>query len=192
MGRSIGCILLLAVVAWLGLEVWTWLAISQGLNRAFASDIGSGGYLLTSGWIVITLIIGIKLARFHISRVMVGLMNGTAGRHVLGAAGGVLLALPGFLSDIPGILLLLPPIQALLGTLGAAILASVVKRSMGKLFGGGGFSGGGAGGFPGGSPGGGAGPGIPGPFPGMKPLTPDDKARFNKPGKTYDTTVEKD
>lgn len=187
MGRGIGCIFLLAVIAWLGLEVWTWLALSQWLNRTFASDIGSGGYLLTTGWIVLGLVIGIKLARFHISRVMVGLMNGTAGRHVLGATGAIFLALPGFLSDIPGILLLLPPVQAVLGKLGAAILASVVKRSIGKMFGGGG-----GGGFPGGFPGGGKGPGIPGPFPGMQPMKPDDRARFNKPSKTYDTTVEKD
>lgn len=180
MGRSIGCLLLFAVVAWLGLEVWTWLAISRWLNHTYESSIGSGGYLLTLGWIVVSLVVGIKLARWHLSRVMVGLMNGTAGRHILGVIGAVLLALPGFLSDIPGILLLLPPVQALLGKLGAALMASVVKRSMGKMFGGG-FPGGGA-----------AGGGFPGMFPGMKPMTPDDRARFNKPGKTYDTTVEKD
>ncbi len=186
MGRRIGCLLLLAVLAWLGLEVWTWLALSRWLNHTYETSIGSGGYLITTGWIVVSLVVGIKLTRWHLSRVMAGLMSGTAGRHILGAVGAVLLALPGFLSDVPGLLLLLPPVQSLLGRLGAALLASVVKRSMGKMFGGG-FPGG----FPGGKPGGAA--GFPsGPFPGMKPMTPDDRARFNKPGKTYDASVEKD
>ncbi len=179
MGRGLGCLLVLAVIAWLGLEVIAWLLLSRLLNHLFETSIGSGGYLLTIGWMVLSLVVGIKLARYHISRVMGGLMNGTAGRHVLGAAGAILLALPGFISDVPGLLLLLPPVQTMLSRMGAAILASVVKRSMGKLFGGG---------FPGAQ----LGAGSSGPFPGMKPMTPDDRARFGKPGKTYDATVEKD
>ena len=181
MARGLGCLLLLLVVAWLGLEVLAYIGVSRFLNTHFESTIGSGGYLIVLLWMVGSLVIAIKLGRWHVAKVAPGILNGTAGKHVVGALGAILLGLPGLLSDVPGILLLLPPVQSLLGKLGTAVMAVIVKRSMGKMMGAG-FPGGGfpGGGFPGGA------------FPGMKPLTPDDKARFGKPGKTYNTTIEKD
>ena len=185
MGRGLGCLFFFFVVAWLGVEVLAYIGASRYLNTHFESTVGSGGYLIVLVWMVLSLIIAVKIGRWHLAQVMPGVLKGTAGRHVVGVLGAILLGLPGLLSDIPGLLLLLPPVQSLLGKLGAAVMAVIVKRSMGKMMGGGlpggGFAGGFAGGFPGGSP-----------FPGMKPLMPDDKARFGKPGKTYDTTVEKD
>lgn len=176
MARGLGCLLLLIVVAWLGLEILAYISVSRFLNAHWESTIGSGGYLIVFLWMVASLVIAIKLGRWHVAKVAPGILNGTAGKHVVGVLGAILLGLPGLLSDVPGILLLLPPVQSLFGKLGSAIMAVVVKRSLGKMMGAG-LSGGA---FPGGA------------FPGMKPLKPDDKARFAKPGKTYDTTIEKD
>lgn len=189
MGRRIGCLVLLLLIAWLGLEVFAYIGVSRFLNHHFERYVGSGGYILVLAWIGLSLVVGYKVGRWHVARVMPGLLKGTAGGHVVGVLGAILIGLPGLLSDIPGIILLLPPVQSLFSKLGAAVMASVVKRSMGKMFGGG---------IPGGLP-----PGFSGsPFPGMKAMTPDDKALFGKasqgkvphgkPGKTYDTTVEKD
>lgn len=182
MARGLGCLLLLFIVAWLCLEVLAYIGVSRLINSSFESTVGSGGYLIVIAWMVLSLVIAIKLGRWHVAKVAPGILNGTAGKHVVGALGAILLGLPGLLSDVPGILLLLPPVQSLLGKLGTAVMAVIVKRSMGKMIGGG---------FPGGFPNVGF-PGGASPFPGMKPLTPDDKARFPKPGKTYDTTIEKE
>ncbi len=190
--RGLGCLLLLAVIAVIGVEVIVFYEASRWLNRTFESAIGSGGWLICLIWTIAALMVGIRLGRYHVSRIMVGMLNGTAGRHLVGLIGAVLLGLPGLLTDIPGILLLLPPIQIWLGRLGAKVMASVVKRTMGKMMGGG-FPGM-AGGFPGmggGFPGMGAG-GFPGRFPGMQPMKPDDRTRFPKPGKTYDTTADRE
>jgi UPF0716 protein FxsA len=178
MARGLGCLFVFVVLGWLALEVWAYVAASRFLNTHFESSVGSGGYLIVLLWIGLSLVVAIKLGRWHLSKVMPGVLNGTAGRHVVGVLGAILLGLPGLLSDLPGLLLLLPPVQSLLGKLGAAVMAVIVKRSMGKMMGGG-FAGGNP--FAGGSP-----------FPGMRPLMPDEKARFGKGGKTYDTTVEKD
>jgi UPF0716 family protein affecting phage T7 exclusion len=193
MARGLGCLFFFVVLGWLALEVWTYVAASRFLNTHFEATVGSGGYLIVLLWIALSLVVAIKLGRWHLTKVMPGVLNGSAGRHVVGVLGAVLLGLPGLLSDIPGLLLLLPPVQSLLGKLGAAVMAVIVKRSMGKMMGGG-FPGGGfpGGGFPGGSfPGGNPFAGG-NPFPGMRPLMPDEKARFGKGGKTYETTVEKD
>ena len=188
MGRGLGCLFFFVVLGWLALEVWTYVAASRFLNTHFEATVGSGGYLIVLLWIALSLVVAIKLGRWHLTKVMPGVLNGSAGRHVVGVLGAVLLGLPGLLSDIPGLLLLLPPVQSLLGKLGAAVMAVIVKRSMGKMMGGG-FPGGGfpGGSFPGGNPFAGG-----SPFPGMRPLMPDEKARFGKGGKTYETTVEKD
>ncbi len=175
MGRNLGCLFFFVVLAWLGVEVLAYIGASRFLNSHFETTVGSGGYLIVLAWMVVSLILAVKIGRWHLAQVMPGVLKGTAGRHVVGVLGAILLGLPGLLSDIPGLLLLLPPVQALLGKLGATVMSVIVKRSMGKMMAG--F----AGGFPGGSP-----------FPGMKPLMPDDKARFGKSGKTYDTTAEKD
>jgi hypothetical protein len=118
------------------------------------------------------------------------MLDGTIGRRLIGIIGGILLAFPGFVSDVPGLLFSLPPVQILLGRLGAAIAASVAKRTIGGMFRG-------AGGFPGsGFPGGGM-PGIPpGMFPkGFPGLKPDDSLPFGRPPggapKTYDVEPEK-
>lgn len=187
MGKGIGCVALLALAAWMGVELIVYYQVIVWMNRHWESAIGSGGWILCLGWTVVALIAGFKIGRWHAARIMGGLLNGTAGRHVLGLIGAVLLAIPGLLSDIPGLLLLLPPIQRLFGRVGAAVVSSVVKRTMGKMMGGaaGGMSGLGGMQFPGG--------GFPGgPFPGMKPMTPDDRARFPKPAKTIDVAPEKD
>lgn len=185
MGRGIGCLFILLVIAWLGVEVLAYVGASRFINTHFESTVGSGGYFIVAVWIIISLVLAIRIGRWHASQIMPGVLKGTAGRHVVGVIGAILLGLPGLLSDIPGLLLLLPPVQSLFGKLGGAVMAVMVKRTMGKMAGG---MGGLGGGFPGG-----AFPG--GPFPGMQPLKPDDKARFGKPGKpgkTYDTTVEKE
>ena len=193
MVRGLGCLLLMFVMVWLGLEVLAYIGVSRFLNSHFEKSVGSGGYLIVFLWMIVSLVIAIKLGRWHVAKVAPGILNGTAGKHVVGVLGAILLGLPGLLSDVPGILLLLPPVQSLLGKLGSAVMAVVVKRSMGKMMGGAfpgrAFPGGGfpAGGFPGGIF-----PSKASPFPGMKPLVPDDKVRLGKPGKTYDTTIEKD
>ena len=193
MVRGLGCLLLMFVMVWLGLEVLAYIGVSRFLNSHFEKTVGSGGYLIVFLWMIVSLVIAIKLGRWHVAKVAPGILNGTAGKHVVGVLGAILLGLPGLLSDVPGILLLLPPVQSLLGKLGSAVMAVVVKRSMGKMMGGA-FPGGGfpAGGFPAGGFPGGIFPNKARPFPGMKPLMPDDKVRLGKPGKTYDTTIEKD
>ncbi len=191
--RTFGCLALLGLVGWLTLEVWAWLALSQQLNSHFEAQIGSGGYLLTIGWMILMFFLGVRFTKHHAGRIMAGLLTGQAGRHILGAIGGVLLALPGFISDIPGILLLLPPVQIVLGTLGNALVAAVVKQTMGRMMGGvGGL-------FGGGMPGGGMAGGFAGMFPGMQPrsgggpaMKPDDQIIRPKRPKIIDTTVEKD
>ncbi len=186
MGRAFGCLFLLAFLAWFALEIIVFAAVSGWMNRHWETYIGSGGWFICLGWTVLTVILGIKLARWHLTRVMSGILTGTAGRHLIGVAGAVLLALPGLLSDIPGLLLLLPPVQRALGRLGGAVMASVMKRTMGKMMAGGM----GPGGF--GGMAGMAGMMGAGPFPGMQPMKPDEMARFPKRPKTIDTTVEKD
>ena len=188
MVRGLGCLVLMFVVVWLGLEVLAYIGVSRFLNSQFEKSVNSGGYLIVIVWMVVSLVIAIKLGRRHVGQVAPGILNGTAGKHVVGVLGAILLGLPGLLSDVPGILLLLPPVQSLFGKLGSAVMAVVVKRSMGKMMSGG-FP---AGGFPGAGFPGGIFPNKGSPFPGMKPLVPDDKVRLGKPGKTYDTTIEKD
>ena len=188
MGKGLGCLALLALVAWIGVELIVFYEATVWMNRHWESAIGSGGWIICVVWTVAALVVGIKLGKWHAARIMGGLLNGTAGRHVLGLIGAALLAIPGLISDVFGVLLLLPVVQRLFSKVGAAVVAAVVKRTMGKMMGGGGMAGfGGMGGmqFPGG--------GFPGgPFPGMKPMTPDDRARFPKPAKTIDVAPEKD
>ena len=190
--RTFGCLALLGLVGWLTLEVWAWLALSQYLNQHFEAQIGSGGYLLTIGWMIVMFFIGVRFTKYHAARIMGGLLTGQAGRHILGAVGGVLVALPGFLSDLPGFLLLLPPVQMVLGTLGNALVAAVVKQTMGRMMGG-------AGGLFGGMQAGGMMGGLGGMFPGMQPrsgsgpaMKPDDQFVRPKRPKIIETTVEKD
>lgn len=188
MSKGLGCLVLLALVAWIGVEVIVFYEASVWMNRHWESAIGSGGWILCVVWTVVAIIIGVKLGKWHAARIMGGVLNGTAGRHVLGLIGAVLVAVPGLISDVFGVVLLLPPVQRVFSRFGALVVAAVVKRTMGKMMGGGGMAGfGGMGGmqFPGG--------GFPGgPFPGMKPMTPDDRARFPKPAKTIDVAPEKD
>lgn len=187
MMRGLGCLFFLFVIAWLGVEGIVLYETAVWMNHHWESAIGTGGWIICVGWTIAALLIGIKLGRWHLARIMSGLLNGTAGKHVIGLGGAVLLAIPGLLSDIPGILMLLPPVQILLGRLGKAVVAVIIKRTMGKMMGG--MAAGMAGGFPGGFPGM---PGGGGPFPGMRPMSPDERAQFPKQIKTIDTTAEKD
>lgn len=181
-----GCLALLLVIAALSVELWVVL-----LAIGWTKDIL--GPLLA---VAATSILGAVVIRRHVAGLPKSMLDGTIGRRLIGIIGGILLAFPGFVSDVPGLLLILPPVQMLLGRLGAAIAASVAKRTMSRMFGGGvmpgGFPGGG---FPGGFPGSGMPGGIPpGMFPkGFPGLTPDERLPFGKPGaapKTYDVKPE--
>ena len=172
--KALGCLGLLAVLSWLCLEAWAYMFTARLLNAHFAESIGSGGWWIPAVWIVAMAIVGGRIVKYHVAQVIPALLAGKAGRHVVGALGGVLIAIPGLISDIPGLLLLLPPVQTALGSLGNALVASVVKRSMGKMFGGASPFGGGA-----------------SPFPGMRPRA-DDQATFPRRGKVIDTVAEKD
>lgn len=173
---KLGCLALLLLGGWLCLEVWAFLLIAELVGqRWFGSTLSAvlpvGLALLALSWL------GVKAAKLHISRMMAGLLTGTAGRHAVGCLGGVLVAIPGPILKLPGALLLLPPVQRLLGGMGQLVMAAVVRRQMGKMF---------PPGFP--MP-----PGGAGPFPGMAPFAgfkPDDRVRRGAP-KTIDTTAER-
>ena len=174
-------VLLLVVIAagltWLALEVLTFVYASRGLGHLIYQDPASG-YVPAALLIVVTLIVGIKIAKQSITQIMPSFLTGGAGRHVMAALGGVLLAIPGFLTDVPGVLLLLPPVQRGLGNLGQKILAAVVQRQMKTMFGGKA----GANPFAGGMP-------FPGgPFPGMAPRVDESIRRAPK---TYTVNPEK-
>ena len=180
-----GCLAILLVIAALAVELWAVLFVI-GLTKDIL------GPLLA---VAATSILGAVMIRRHVAGLPKSMLDGTIGRRLIGIIGGILLAFPGFVSDVPGLLLILPPVQMLFGRLGAAIAASVAKRTMSKMFGGGmpgGFPGGG---FPGGFPGSGKPGGIPpGMFPkGFPKLTPDERLSFGKSGaapKTYDVKPE--
>lgn len=179
--KALGCFGLLALLSWLALETYVYLLVAGYLNTHHGASLGTAGWWLPMLWILAALVVGIKLAKRHVTQIVAGILTGTAGRHVVGALGAVLLAIPGLLTDLPGLLLLLPPVQIGLGKLGNKIVSSIVKQVMGRMMGGGG----GLGGFP--FPGG---FGAKSPFPGMMPKA-DDRIPFKKPGKIIDTTVER-
>ena len=80
MGRRIGCLVLLLLIAWLGLEVLAYIGVSRFLNHHFERYVGSGGYIIVLGWIVVSLVVALKVGRWHVARVMPGLLKGTCGR----------------------------------------------------------------------------------------------------------------
>lgn len=178
MKGRIGCLLALAVIGALSVELWFMLTLFE--VRWVRDRLGAFGVIL--GIIVISWI-GVQIAMFHGRRIMAEFLTGGAGKRLVGLIGGVLLAFPGYLSDAVGLLLLLPPVQVLFGRVANLVVAAMARNAMKGMMGGKGFPGGGFPGFPGGFPGGG------GPFPGMKP---DDKGFFPRPTKTIDTTVDKD
>lgn len=176
----LGCLLLVAVAAWLSLECWVFLLAAQAIGQAWFGS-GLAGILPLLVVVVLCIFIGVRTAKRNASRIVAGLLQGTAGRHAVAALGGVLLAIPGIILKLPALLLLLPPIQRLLGGLGQLVLAAVVRRQMGRMFGGAMP----VAGFPGGMP-----------FPGMAPVpsTPDERrpfARAARTPKTIDTTAER-
>jgi len=175
-------VVILAGLTWLALEVLTYVYVSRGLGQLIYHD-PSSGYVPAALLIVVALIAGIKIAKTSITQIMPSFLAGGAGRHVMAALGGVLLAIPGFITDIPGLLLLLPPVQRGLGSLGQKILAAVVQRQMKTMFGGKAGTNPFAGGMP--FPGGGF-PG--GPFPGMAPRVDESIRRAPK---TYTVNPEK-
>jgi UPF0716 family protein affecting phage T7 exclusion len=199
MGR-IGCLGVLLVLALLSLEVYVYLVVSHRI----------GDYLIPIIVMIVLGFVGFRLVRKSVAILPMTLLTGGSGRLLVRIIAGGLLIFPGLVTDALGLLLLIPGVSHLFSKLGDKILASVLKRSMGKMFAGqaggfgafGGMAGmGGFGGFP--PPGGGGGPGIPG-FPGFggqpqtPKLTPDERAQFPrapkppKPPKTYDTTAEKE
>jgi UPF0716 family protein affecting phage T7 exclusion len=160
----IGCLILLLLIGALCLEVYVYLCVARWLHDY-------GGPLMV---IFALSIVGVVVVQRSLAKLPQAAMTGGAGRVMVRAIGGMLLAFPGLASDALGLLLVLPGPNHLLGKLGDKIVASLMKRSMQRMFGG---------------KGGAMGPGFPfpGPFPGMKP---DDRRQF--PPKTYDTTAEKD
>lgn len=172
----LGCLLLVAVAAWLSLECWVFLLVAQAMGKAWFGS-GVSGILPLLAAVVLCTYLGVVIAKRNAARIVSGLLQGTAGRHAVAALGGVLLAIPGVILKIPALLLLLPPVQRLLGGLGQLVLAAVVRRQMGKMFGGG-LAGGGM------------------PFPGMAPFpgAPDERRPFPRAArapKTIDTTAER-
>jgi UPF0716 family protein affecting phage T7 exclusion len=181
-GRA-GCLLLLLVLGALCVELWAVLSLA----RIRWVDDRFGAFGLVLGIVAISYI-GVRIAIYQGKRIPLEFMSGGAGRRLVGALGGVLLAFPGYLSDALGILLLLPPIQLLLAKGANTLAMAMARHAMKGMAGGGkGFPGFPGGGFPGGGFPGGPFPG--GPFPGMKP---DDRRAFPRPTKTIDTTTEKD
>ncbi len=201
MGR-IGCLFALLVIAVLAGETWVYLWVSHDMAIRFT---GETEYILPLLVIFAGMYAGWRLVKYHVSRIPMAFMQGHAGRHVVGVLAGVLLLIPGLATDMVGLVLLLPPVGALGNRLGNRVMASIARQTLGRMMaGGGGFPG-----FPGGAPN----AGLSG-FPGMSPrgfpgLTPDDQRSFplpkspspksplpgtfpGNPGKTYDTTVDKE
>jgi UPF0716 family protein affecting phage T7 exclusion len=174
--RKFGCLSILLVIAFLCLEVWVVQLVILRVHDVL------GPILL----VVATSIVGVKILQYQLKRLPQAIVGGNLGRRLVGVIGAVFIIVPGFISDALGLLLLLPPVQALLAGVGTVIGASLAKRTMGRMFGGGMFP-------PGGAPGGF--PGFPGGFPqgGFPALKPDDQLPFGRPGpKTYDVKPEKD
>jgi UPF0716 protein FxsA len=177
MMRAIGCLGLVAVLGFLAVEIWFFWLMSGWTSHLVWNE--NGHDVLTCFFLMaVLMLVGWRLAAWHIRQIPMAFLAGKAGRHFIGALGGVLLVLPGFLTDAVGVLLLLPPIQIGFSALGNRLLGSVARVAMQRMMGGR---------MPGGMP------GMPG-FPGG--LKPDDILRFpgmQKRGgpKTYDTTVEK-
>ncbi len=202
--RALGFLILFGLLCFVVAEVVLLIVAGGWVNRTFEAQIGSGGWLVILLWLVAAGFIGVRLAKWHGTKIPAAFFAGNAGKHVIGAVGGVLLAVPGLMTDVIGLILLLPPVQTAFSKLGSAILSVVIKRVIGRFMGGGAGGLGGLGGLAGmmggmggGMTGGKAGGGNPGgnpfggfPFPDMKP---DDRVTLGgkKPGKTYDTTAEK-
>lgn len=168
--RKVGCLGLILLFGLLMAELWLYLELSERIDD----------YLIPILAIIVAMVVGAKVLHSAIRMLPTVVLSGGAGRVVMRAVGGGLLLFPGLGTDVIGLLLVLPGTNHLFGRMGDKILASVVKRSMGRMLGGA------AGGMR--MP-----PGFPGAFPGMKP---DDRARFGggpKSGpKTYDAKPEKD
>lgn len=171
--RKFGCLSILLVIAFLCIELYVLLEVIQRVGDVL------GPILL----VIVTSVIGVKVLQYQLKHLPQAFVSGQIGRRLVGVIGAILLIVPGFVSDVVGLLFLLPPVQGLFAGLGAVVGASVAKRAMGRMFGGGAFP---PGGFPGGFPSG----GFPGGFPGLKP---DDQLPFGRPTtKTYDVKPEKD
>ena len=166
----IGCLVFLAALGLLALEVYVYLVFAHWAHGHFESI---NGYLEPLILIVVDGVIGVRIAQRAIAQAPMAMMTGGAGRLIVRAVGGVLIAFPGLVSDVLGLLLILPGLSHVFGRLGDKIAASIMKRSLQKMFG----AAGGAK-MP---------PGMAFPFPGMKP---DD--RVGGGPKTYDTTAEVD
>ncbi len=173
--RKIGCLAILVVIGLLVVELWFFLKVCEWSHREYL------GCILA---VLVLTIVGVRLARYHLQAIAPALMQGRAGRHVIGMLGAVLLIIPGFLTGAFGLLLSLPPVQSLFAKVGNVLVAGIARKAMGGMFGGRSpFGGGFPAGFPGGLPSGGM------------DLRPDDRARFPKPpgaGKTYDAKPEKE
>jgi hypothetical protein len=192
--RALGCLGLLAMLGFLTLEGWFFWLVSGWINPLLRGGEVGHDVLTALIVIIILMFVGWRFAAWHIRQIPLSFLSGKAGRHFVGALGGVLLVVPGFLTDALGLVLLLPPVQLALSALGNRLLGSVVRVAMQRMMGGkmpGGFPGAFAGGFPGGFP-----AGLPKGFPAPGGLKPDEAFRF--PGmaprtgpKTYDTTAEK-
>ena len=193
-GGLIVVFLLLAIIAWIALEIWAYIRIARLMNDFLWPIIIQ----------VVISIIGFNRVKAHIGMIkaqapdkesfqtgmFAAFMANRAGAHVVGIIGGVLMIIPGFITDVIGLLLVLPGLNRLAGKLGNLIIGAVVRASLAKMAGGG-FPGAGfPGGFPG-FPGGGGGiPGVPkgmGRFPGF--AKPDDRRAY--PPKIIDTKPEK-
>jgi UPF0716 family protein affecting phage T7 exclusion len=158
--RKVGCLGILLLIGLFSVELWLYLVVAQHLND----------YLVPILVMIAMGIIGFKVARHHFARIAANMLSGKAGRHLVGAAGGMLMVFPGLGSDALGVLLLLPGINHLLGRFGDVVMMSMARQGLQRMFG-----------------------GKPGMMPGFPlPGRPDDRAAFPRGRKTYDTKAEKD
>lgn len=186
----LGCAGLLVLLVLAAGEAFSFIAAHRLLG-AYARDLIGGAapsdtILPILVLQVVAIVAGVLVVKSTIAALPMALMGSvlgqgaSAGRLIVRILAGILLIVPGFFLDLVALLLLLPPVQALLASKGQAVAMSLVRRQMGKMFGGG------MPGMPGGMPGAGF------PFPGMQPrspLTPD--ARLGKGGKIVDVTAER-
>jgi hypothetical protein len=195
--RALIFLAVLGALAFAALECIFFWQVSGWTSRLVWGEAGHD-VITTFAVLFILMFVGWRIAAWHIKQIPMAFFAGRAGRHFIGALGGVLLVIPGFLTDIVGLFLILPPVQMLLASLGNKLVAVLAQQAMGRMMGGkmpGGFGGmAGMGGFPG-FGGGKAAPKGPAGFGGFGGLQADDRQAFpgmrQKPGKIIDVTAEK-
>lgn len=172
---KLGCLFFLMLLAWLAAEIWVMLAVGRVLKSSVPEWVGTGWFEALM-LLVATSVLGVAIASWNLARLQGAMLEALTGKggnrvglHLVGAVGGILLAIPGFISDALALILLLPPMPWILASLGRKVMFSIIRQKMGAFMGQGM-------------------PGAAGPFPGMRPRDP---AGFPARPKTYDTVAEK-